>query len=66
MSIPSHALRINVAELTEGLSVGSQEDDMTPVDLDMNLVQNLLSSYQAQEGMAGPTSNLAGMLGLQL
>lgn len=37
-----------------------------PVDLDMNLVQNLLSSYQAQEGMPGPSSNLAGLLGLQL
>ena len=30
----------------------------------MNLVQNLLSSYQAQQGLPGPVSNLAGMLGL--
>ena len=39
---------------------------MAPVDVDMNLVQNLLASYDAQQGLAGPVGNLAGMLGLQL
>ena len=37
-----------------------------PVDVDLNLVQNLLASYEAQEGLAGPVGNLAGMLGLQM
>ena len=37
-----------------------------PVDVDLNLVQNLLASYEAQEGLAGPVGNLAGLLGLQM
>lgn len=41
-------------------------EEMTPIDLDTNLVQNLLQSYAAQEGLAGPAGNLAGLLGLQL
>lgn len=40
--------------------------DLKPVDLDTNLVQNLLQSYAAQEGLAGPAGNLAGLLGLKL
>jgi hypothetical protein len=39
---------------------------LQPVDLDMNLVKNLLRSAAAQGGLAGPASNLAGMLGLEL
>ena len=42
------------------------EEEMKPIDLDTNLVQNLLQSYAAQEGLAGPAGNLAGLLGLQL
>ena len=40
--------------------------DMKPVDLDTNLVRNLLQSYTAQQGLAGPAGNLAGLLGLNL
>lgn len=32
----------------------------------MNLVENLLASFAAQEGLPGPVGNLAGMMGLQL
>jgi hypothetical protein len=32
--------------------------------VDLNLVQNLMASYNAQEGLPGPVGNLAGMLGL--
>lgn len=41
-------------------------DDLKPVDLDTNLVRNLLQSYTAQQGLAGPAGNLAGLLGLDL
>ena len=41
-------------------------NDMKPVDLDTNLVRNLLQSYTAQQGLAGPAGNLAGLLGLNL
>ena len=33
------------------------------VDLNLNLVKNLLASYEAQHGLAGPTSNLLGSIG---
>ena len=42
------------------------EEELMPVDVDVNLVQNLLASYEAQEGLAGPVGNLAGLLGLQM
>ena len=42
------------------------KEELMPVDVDLNLVQNLLASYEAQEGLAGPVGNLAGMLGLQM
>ena len=49
------------------LPVGDlEEEELMPVDVDLNLVQNLLASYEAQEGLAGPVGNLAGMLGLQI
>ena len=41
-------------------------NDLKPVDLDTNLVRNLLQSYTAQQGLAGPAGNLAGLLGLHL
>lgn len=36
-----------------------------PVDVDANLVANLLASVDMQQGLAGPASNLAGMVGLK-
>jgi hypothetical protein len=42
------------------------EDDSRPVDVDLNLVQSLLASYTAQEGLPGPASNLLGLMGLAL
>ncbi len=39
---------------------------LPPVDVDLNLVQSLLASYSAQEGLPGPASNLLGVLGLAL
>ncbi len=43
-----------------------QAEDLKPLDLDTNLVRNLLQSYTAQQGLAGPAGNLAGLLGLNL
>ena len=39
---------------------------LLPVDPDLNLVQSLLASYDAQQGLPGPAGNLATALGLQL
>lgn len=46
---------------------GEEEvNELQPIDLDTNMVQNLLQSYAAQGGLAGPAGNLAGLLGLKL
>ncbi|KAI5854103.1 SGT1-domain-containing protein [Durotheca rogersii] len=42
------------------------EDDSEEVDVDYNLAKNILESFRSQGGMAGPTSNLLGMMGIQL
>ncbi|XP_074856402.1 protein ecdysoneless homolog [Carettochelys insculpta] len=40
--------------------------DLTPVDIDLNLVTNLLESYSAQAGLAGPASNILQSMGVHL
>ncbi|KAJ3182658.1 hypothetical protein HDU87_007997 [Geranomyces variabilis] len=37
-----------------------------PIDLDLNLVQNILASFQAQEGLPGPAGTMLGSLGLRV
>ncbi|KAF5269988.1 hypothetical protein FQR65_LT05787 [Abscondita terminalis] len=37
-----------------------------PVDIDMNALKNVLESYQAQMGEAGPASNMLGPMGMHL
>lgn len=56
----------NASASHAGKTKEEEAEELRPVDLDMNLVQNLLQSYAAQEGLAGPAGNLAGLLGLQL
>lgn len=43
-----------------------KDEELQPVDIDLNLVQNLLASYAGQQGLPGPVSNLAGLMGLHL
>nr|XP_020638823.1 protein ecdysoneless homolog isoform X2 [Pogona vitticeps] len=45
---------------------GAEDSDMAPVDVDMNLVTNLLESYTAQAGLAGPASNILQSMGVYL
>lgn len=40
--------------------------EMTPVDVDLNLVESILNSYSSQEGLPGPASNLLGLMGLKV
>ena len=44
----------------------SEEDEEGEIRIDYNLAQNLLESFKGQAGMAGPTSNLLGMMGFTL
>ncbi|NWI11830.1 ECD protein, partial [Crypturellus soui] len=44
----------------------TEDPELTPVDVDMNLVDNLLESYSAQAGLAGPASNILQSMGVHL
>lgn len=41
------------------------EEDMQPVDIDLNLVKNIMESLSTQEGGPGPASNLLGSMGIK-
>lgn len=49
-----------------GPDSGAEAAELAPLDVDMNLVANLLESYSAQAGLAGPTSNILQSLGVNL
>ncbi|KAI8801641.1 SGT1 protein-domain-containing protein [Cladochytrium replicatum] len=44
----------------------TDESEIKPVDIDLNLVKNLLESFSSQEGLPGPASNLLASLGLKI
>ncbi|XP_054988625.1 protein ecdysoneless homolog [Sorex araneus] len=55
------------------MTANAEEEDcgpgaslMTPADIDLNLVSNILESYSSQAGLAGPASNLFQSMGVQL
>lgn len=45
---------------------GDEESGDEEVDIDYNLAKNLLESFKSQAGMAGPTGNLLGLMGMTL
>lgn len=55
--------RHTAAHDTEGQPT---EELLPPVHLDVNLVKNLMESYEFQAGLPGPTSNLFSQLGINL
>ncbi|XP_072246886.1 protein ecdysoneless homolog [Leuresthes tenuis] len=61
----------NGSSAGDGLSkeereVEETEEEIQPLDVDVNLVTNLLESLSCQAGLAGPASNLLQSLGLHL
>ncbi|XP_037128547.1 protein ecdysoneless homolog [Syngnathus acus] len=53
----------------EGLSrptAAAEDEEIQPLDLDLNLLTNLMESLSSQEGLAGPASNLLQSLGVHL
>ena len=45
---------------------GEEEEEIQPLDVDLNLVTNLLESLSSQAGLAGPASNLLQSMGIHL
>lgn len=50
----------------EGEGGEEEEENDEELDIDFNLAKNLLESFKSQGGMAGPGSNLLGMMGMKL
>jgi hypothetical protein len=65
---PAAAAAAPSSAAAAAMDADAEEEDETsrPVDVDLNLVQSLLASYTAQEGLPGPASNLLGLMGLAL
>ncbi|KAJ4825337.1 hypothetical protein Tsubulata_002680 [Turnera subulata] len=63
-----HANDQSSSKPKEGTSNGTEDmdEDLTPVDVDVNLVKSLLDSFSSQQGQPGPASNLLGLMGLKL
>ncbi|KAI9823301.1 MAG: hypothetical protein M1832_002525 [Thelocarpon impressellum] len=71
-----NVMRRMEAELTEaGAYTGTAKDyedkdeevdDTEEVNIDYTLAKNLLESFKSQAGVAGPTSNLMGLMGMKM
>ena len=56
---------VTTENVTETKSEGtSPYRGLKPLDIDVNLISSMLSSFSAQEGLPGPVSNILGDLGL--
>lgn len=47
-------------------NAADSDEEMAPVDVDLNLVENFLNSYSSQQGLPGPASNLLGLMGVKV
>ncbi|KAJ3677139.1 hypothetical protein LUZ60_002863 [Juncus effusus] len=47
-------------------AASNEEAELTPVDVDFNLMKNFLDSFSSQQGLPGPASNLLGLMGLNM
>jgi hypothetical protein len=63
---PSAASSSSASASADQEAAADDGDDLAPINLNLNLVKNLLDSYEAQHGEAGPVSNLLGSLGIRL
>lgn len=62
---PPPLLTDSVGGKEEDKEEGDRED-VLPLDVDFNLMSNLLESYAAQCGEAGPSSNILHTMGIRL
>ncbi|KAM9364586.1 protein ecdysoneless homolog isoform 2-T2 [Pholidichthys leucotaenia] len=62
-----HQMKSSKTEVDNGsASLKDAEEEIQPLDVDVNLVSNLLESLTCQDGLAGPASNLLQSLGIYL
>ncbi|RZC62669.1 hypothetical protein C5167_024427 [Papaver somniferum] len=56
----------NEGSSSSNVEMEVEDEELTPIDVDVNLVKSLLDSFSSQQGLPGPASNLLGLMGLQL
>lgn len=61
----SKSPKIATASVTE-LDEFDQEEGLTPVNIDMNALANILESFQSQDGPSGPSANLLRSVGFDM
>lgn len=59
-------LQINGVANTSQRDIDDEDDGFTPVNIDLNTVKNMLHSYEAQQGLPGPASNILNSMGVRL
>ena len=54
------------ASVDDEFDLEELNDDYDPVDIDQNMSKNMMDSYQAQQGLPGPTTNIMGSMGVKM
>ncbi|ELU06111.1 hypothetical protein CAPTEDRAFT_20272 [Capitella teleta] len=62
---PPPPMRGAARPVSDEFDIDELDDDFKPVDVDMTLVKNILSSYENQQGAAGPMTNILGSMGMK-
>ncbi|XP_073008112.1 protein ecdysoneless homolog [Typha latifolia] len=67
-SLKRSFIRAQQSNDSEGQSTAAEDmdEELTPVDVDVNLVKSFLDSFSSQEGLPGPASNLLGLMGVKV
>ena len=60
------ARKLKDGTTAEDSDLSSDDGEFDDNDIDINLAKNLLESFKAQAGMAGPTGNLMGLMGARM
>ncbi|XP_023214564.1 protein ecdysoneless homolog, partial [Centruroides sculpturatus] len=55
-----------IKEVGDGEIPTASDDKYRPVDVDLTVLKNILESYNSQQGLPGPTSNLLSSMGVHL
>lgn len=60
------SLNVELKDTTLDESFEKMEIEDGSVDVNKNLITNINKSYESQQGLPGPSSNLAGLLNVNL
>lgn len=59
-------IRGEISTVSREEDLNNEDEDGDDLHIDYNLAKNMLQSFKSQAGMAGPGSNLIGLMGMRL